>query len=359
MSLAVSTSGDLGDACYVLAILASLPDAPHTLLLEASEATKAKGQEGVQRLFDTLAPLANAQSYIKECRIINAGEHVDWKSANFRSHHYTMGQTLMQAHLNNLVQDKGIGHGITGNEPWITAKPSKESKGRVVINRTGRYRNQFFRWNEVVKKYRHQLLFIGLPHEWQEFIGHHGYVEFRPTSNMLEVAQLIAGAEMFIGNQSCCNAVAEGLKQRMIQETSTIFPDCVWSRDNAQHVYDGTCILWGVNGDEDTEVSSYDPQQEMERMSVELTPPGEWQYPNCEKSMSYDQISERVKRLPEFAGKTAADIKKAVLSHTIQREPMWQRPVIESFFSVDMAIQNSKQEPAAPSKYHQLTGFQG
>lgn len=356
MGLTVSSSGDIGDCLYLLGILRDLPDSPHTLLLEPSTQTKAKGQEGVERLLSAIGPLASSQPYIKECRLAQSTDTIDWRSADFRSQHYTMGQTLMQAHLNHLIKTKGIGHGITGNEPWLTVIPSNKAQGRIVINRTGRYRNPFFRWSEVVKKYRHKLLFIGLHHEWREFCGHFGYVEYHPTSNMLEVAQVIAGCELFIGNQSCCNAIAEGLKKNMIQETSTVFPDCIWKRDNAQHIYDGSMTLPGFEGDSDTYVTAHDPESQLSNISTNLVPPGGWQYPGCGKSMSYDQLYLRSKGLPEFVGKSKDDIKRTILAYTLHRVPDWQQDDRKQFFRAEIALKNSEPTPEVTSKYHSLTG---
>lgn len=256
MSLSASTCGDLGDATYLLNIIRQIPDGPHTLCLRPSEATKAKGPDGVRRLHDAIAPLALAQDYIKDVKIIGQTDSVDWASEGFRMASYVHGQTLMQAHLNHLIANKGIGRNFTSHEPWLKVKPSPKTSGRIVINRTARYRNDWFQWGIIVEHYRHRLLFVGLEHEWREFIGHHGYVEFAPTKNMLEVAELIAGSELFIGNQSCANACAEGLKHTIIQETSLRFPDCIFKRDNAQFCVDGAALLPNVDGSGDFKIHS-------------------------------------------------------------------------------------------------------
>ena len=262
----------------------------------------------------------------------------------------------MQAHMNHLTKVKGVTIPNLGVEPWLTSTPSSSAKGRILINRTGRYRNPFFKWAEVVKKYRHKLLFIGLHHEWREFCGHFGYVEYLPTSNMLEVAQIIAGCDLFIGNQSCCNAVAEGLKKPIIQETSTIFPDCVWVRVGAQHVYDGVMTLPGFDGEGDTKILAYDPVERITQISTVQTPPGGWQFPGCQKSMSFDQIFGFVKRLPEFLGKTKDEIRIAIVAYTLHRIPDWQDNNKGKFNRAERALSNSAISPVTKSNYHSLTG---
>jgi len=266
-----SSTGDIGDVIFALNLIRQIPSAPHTLCLRSSASTKAKGPEGVQRMYDLLAPLVRLQPYIEDIQIIQSGDPVDWKSEDFRERHYTKGETLMQAHLNHFTKTHGLGQDFTSSAPWLlNVEPSPRSKGRVVINRTGRYRNPVFPWAEVVKHFRNRLLFVGLKHEWREFIGHYGYVEFQPTDNMLEVAQLIQGSDLFIGNQSCANAIAEGLKHDCIQEVSLEFPDCVYTRPNAQHVADGVITL--ADG---TVLKGKRPKTEKK---THIVPPRGWQY---------------------------------------------------------------------------------
>ena len=47
---------------------------------------------------------------------------------------------------------------------------------------------------------------------------------------MYDVAIAIDDSEMFVGNQSCCLAIAESLKKPVIQETSRHVPNCTFSR---------------------------------------------------------------------------------------------------------------------------------
>jgi len=309
----ISSTGDLGDCAFLLNLIRQIPSGPHTLCLRSSPSTKAKGPEGVQRMYDLLAPLVRLQPYIEDIRIIQPGDPVDWKSEDFRERHYSKGETLMQAHCNHLVKTHGIGQNFTAFMPWLlNVEPSSRSKGRVVINRTGRYRNPVFPWTEVVAHFRNRLLFVGLKHEWREFIGHHGYVGYQPTDNMLEVAQLIKGSDLFIGNQSCANAIAEGLKHNSIQEVSLEFPDCVYVRPNAQYVADGV-----VNLPDGTVLEGKRLRTEKK---THITPPKGWQYagyPACpvyellvkevakRENLSTDEASERVyefnaNRCPDF-----------------------------------------------------------
>lgn len=316
MSLTISSAGDVGDCVFLLSIIRQLPDSPHTLVLRPNAQTKAKDIEGVRKMFSFLEPLVSIQPYIKEFRIGTPEEKVDWASEGFRANHYEPGRTLMKAHLDHLTSRIGIGHGINGDSAWIeNVKPSAETKNRIVINRTGRYRNTLFQWKEVVRHYRHRLLFIGLPHEWKEFVGTCGYVEHRPTTNLLEIAELIAGSELFIGNQSCANAVNEGLKHASIQESSLEFPDCIYKRDNGQFIGNGEMFLPDIEGSGLLQVRF--PIAIPEHIE---TPPGGWQFEGLPKNINHPSIAINMvlQQHPEW---TKEEARTALYRHNIERVP--------------------------------------
>ncbi len=333
-----SSEGDAGDICYLSSILSKLENGPHTLVLKSSPVTKAKGEAGVRMLDSLVSPLINAQSYIQECRIIRDGDQVDWTSEDFRKNGYVRGNTLLAAHLDHLIKVHGIGQGINGAETWLQAPKSLESAGKVTINRTGRYRNPAFYWDRIVRHYSHRLLFVGLPHEWREFCAHFGYVDFRPTSNLLEVAALIAGSDLFIGNQSCAYAVAEGLKHRTIQETSLTHPDCIFKRPNAQYSTNGGCLLPDIDGSGELSLTPRMP--EIMNVSTMISPPGNWQFPGCATTPQFEVIHKNVMRMPEYADMPKEQIKSMILIHTLERCPTWGRN------EVDLAVAKTALEAA-------------
>jgi len=316
VSFTVSTEGDLGDACYLLGILSELQGGPHTLLLRPSGMTKYRAGDGTFERFDKIfSPLAKSQPYIADCRPITPSDKVDWCSEDFRKVPYR-GTTLMNAHLSHLTSTCKVGHGITGLNKWLLGiKPSKESEGRIIINRTSRYRNWTFPWAAVVQKYKHRLMFVGLEHEWKEFCGHFGYVDFRPTQTLLEVAQLIAGSLLFIGNQSCANAVAEGLKHNLIQETSLQFPDCLFKRDNAQHVVKGNCILPGFD-DEDTNTEPL--AVKIADIDTVTTPPGGWMITTPDGEVKKHRVFSSIVALGRLHGFTREEVVEQNIRHNYE-----------------------------------------
>lgn len=291
--LTISSSGDLGDIVFLLNLIRQIPGGRHTLALRSSQLTKAKDDEKVKRLHDTIAPLALAQRYIRDVVIIDAGTPVDWASEGFRKlGHFRKGETLMHAHLHHLVKSLGLSfQDFHDNTPWLNVVKDTDATDRVVINRTARYRNSQFPWAQVVRHLGSRLLFVGLEDEWRQFCRDFGTVEYHPTASMLEVAQLIAGSQLFIGNQSSANACAEGLKHASIQETCIELPDCVFPRPNAQFVANGVVTM------PDGTVLRPPPKAHgpQERRTME-SPPGMWQYPGYAGHSAFAVLAGLVSR---------------------------------------------------------------
>lgn len=309
------SEGDLGDLTFLLSVAKELPGGPHTILLQRSRVTKGGG---IINQAPFVTDLIKSQPYIAECRPQIVGEYCEWNSGEFRGgRHHGKTETLLNAHLSHLRKTKNLGHGITGNEPWLTVEPSPLSSGLIAINRTDRYRNPFFPWKRIVDHYGPLLVFLGLPHEHGAFQNDFGPVAYHPTKTLLEMAQFIAGSALFIGNQSCANALAEGLKHLMIQETSLEIPDCVFLRTNAQYVDTGKVLLPAIGDRPELLIRS--PMTRTADVSTHTTPPpGYWEYGSVRHSIfgelvklvriNYPEVEDpegavrhaNVERAPEF-----------------------------------------------------------
>jgi glycosyltransferase involved in cell wall biosynthesis len=114
---------------------------------------------------------------------------------------------------------QAFGIALTHDElPWLNV-PVPRYYARVIINRSARYHNPTFRWDLVLQAYKGEIAFIGHPLEHAAFTTQWGRVPYLATTDLLDAASVIAGAKLFIGNQSCCYAIAEALKVPAILET--------------------------------------------------------------------------------------------------------------------------------------------
>lgn len=124
--------------------------------------------------------------------------------------------------------------------PWL--KVENNPTAEVVFNRSPRYGNTFFPWRRAVEKYRNRCVFVGLWQEHQEFCAAYGRIPFRETCDLLQVAQIISGAKLFIGNQSSPAAIAEGLKVPMILVVTSLpghGQHCIFHRPDAGYYVAG------------------------------------------------------------------------------------------------------------------------
>ena len=114
--------------------------------------------------------------------------------------------------------------------PMLTAPHDARAEGRIVIFRSLRYRNPLVNYKNL-KGLADQMLFVGLPDEYDDFCRTQFPVAYQPVGDALELAGLINSAKLTIGNQCGLFAVAEQLKvprwlescQLMRQGESTVF----------------------------------------------------------------------------------------------------------------------------------------
>ncbi len=324
MSL-VSTEGDGGDVVFALNIIKHMPDGPHSLVLETSSVLASlKSRSIAENFLSFIKEFVESQEYIKECRIVEPADKVYWRSGGFRgaSMHVPHRQLMMSkvAHFR-----MALGHRpkVDVSSPWIKAEPSPLTKGRVLINRTSRYNNQFFQWDKVVAHYGDLLLFVGHDTEYSSFCSTFGKVDRAPAKNLMDIASLVAGCELFMGNQSCANALAEGMKKTIIQETSLRLPDCVFVRPNAQHVWDGSCILPAIGNLPEVLLSPH--RSASRQCSTSKAPPGMWQYPGAGSSPQFTKVLHMAQDLPEMKGLSYKEIEDKILFHNLDRCPNWQK----------------------------------
>jgi len=223
--------GDVGDLIYGLPVIkhkggGSLYLNHHSVREPFTEA-KAK----------SLLPLLRLQPYIKHAEFSEhppAGQDFN----RFRTF-IRKGTSLAQAQLRMFKQPSD-----GANSKWLTVDHAVMIKDKpVIFHRSSRYHNAAFPWQKVVDKYGSQAVFIGLEREYQQFCKAFGPVEHHPTANYLEAARVIAGAKLFVGNQSSPYAICEGLKQNAILESCPSALDCQFERPNLQNDPNGNITL--------------------------------------------------------------------------------------------------------------------
>lgn len=222
-------SGDLGDIVAALPAMRDIGGGT-VYLVSTPSITKHMTPER----FAAIKPLLKAQEYIDDVKMWNH-EPITHNFANFRSH-YRRNLNLSQ------IQAMYIGTNPEGSlRPWIHAVP--KPNGRVVIHRSPRHQNDLFPWRGLIRHFGKRLLYCGVRFEYEEFARGNGDVEFYETRDLLELAEMIAGSELFVGNQSSPYWVAEGMKHNCILEQSIRVPDSNFDRPGCLRVI-GETFHW-------------------------------------------------------------------------------------------------------------------
>jgi hypothetical protein len=242
-------SGDLGDIIYSLPVLKLLGGG---VLFLSSDCRypfpSAPRIKLTHPLANLLTPFFEQQPYVWQCKYTPTLPHstdVDLNAFRvwYRDHKPSDILSLFRMHLT------AFGLDYPEDKPWLTVNSVTRVPGRpIVVNRTPRYHNLHFPWLRLIREYGDRMVFVGLESEAAEFkkmcdaIGK--TVPWFKTETLSDLAYAVAGAQVFIGNQSTPMALALGLGKNVIQECWQGNANCLFKRKNA--------IFWGV--------SSVDPE---------------------------------------------------------------------------------------------------
>lgn len=97
------------------------------------------------------------------------------------------------------------------SEPVIVADKDSELDGKLLINLTSRNVNAHIDMNYLAP-FQDHLVFIGTEQEHCDFVKNFFELPYQPCKDMLQMAQYMAGAKGFIGNQSGIYSLAECMK---------------------------------------------------------------------------------------------------------------------------------------------------
>lgn len=238
-------SGDFGDIIYAMPTVKAMGGGNLVIGPEMKlgfEVTTR--QKFTQAIFDVIAPLLAIQPYLNDVQFsASMPADVDVDLNRFRRYFIEEPELRRQGERKlNLAETHlwTFRQALTNcTKPWLIVDKSEVIPDRpVLIHRSARWRNNIFPWDKVLKAHGHHAAFIGLETEYAEFTemwGHICRLPFVKTTNFLELARLIAGSKLFVGNQSAPYAIAEGLKKNTLQEVWPEGPNCLFPRENAYY----------------------------------------------------------------------------------------------------------------------------
>jgi hypothetical protein len=176
-----------------------------------------------------LAPLFLSQPNFTVCDILK-NQRIDYDLDSLRKLPFILN-THNIARLNLLT------FGISSNLslPWLFAKPNESFTNEIIIARSFRYRTPGIDYS-FLNQYPN-LTFIGLRDEYDDIKIAVPSLKYKPVKDALELANIISGCRLFIGNQSFPFSLAEGLKVPRVLELFYDRPDVIVIGENAYEFY--------------------------------------------------------------------------------------------------------------------------
>ena len=245
-------SGTFGDTIYSLSVAARLkkPGKFFVHLFNVEGCARAYGyrEEHIsndhrhrytQEDYNLLAPLLQRQPYITEVATYD-GSPITYDLDKFRG---IWNRTMVGNYLEIFAHTFDCPYSL---EPWLECDPIKEAT--VVINRSERHHSDRGdlkdTWHHLleISDAKNNGIFVGTPHEHEKFVQEFGVpVKYRPVKDLLEMANLIGGADLFIGNQSSAYSIAVGIGATTVLERRSGVVDahneCYFDRGPKSHYF--------------------------------------------------------------------------------------------------------------------------
>jgi hypothetical protein len=202
-------SGNLGDIIYSLPTIIALGGGILYIGTGKGKLERPMNQNMVKQMVDFL----KSQPYLVDV-LPHQGEAVDYNLDKFRERKWPNPDIhLANRHL--IVF--GVKFDLT--KSWL-ANITPNYLGDIIIQNGFRSRDISLNW-ETLKDYKNKCIFVGFKNEYRTFRWKTKLnIKFHQTQSILELAQIVKGSKLFIGNQSLGFALAEAMKHPRILEVS-------------------------------------------------------------------------------------------------------------------------------------------
>jgi len=215
-------SGNAGDIVYSLPTVKEL-GAEHYVINLCSDPGFG-GRNIDLSTAKSVAPLLLAQPYIKRVTIVSSNIPLEYANEPVEGIDFILDKfRLHEPFKHHLAISHAIAFGLYINlyEKWLYVDGGKSDRDYVVVSLTPRYRS-FSKeyWLEVLSGLEN-IIVLGIPQEFHCLSGI--TADFVTCNDFLEMAKMIQGARLFIGNPGLPYAIAEGLKVQRIVELHSDF----------------------------------------------------------------------------------------------------------------------------------------
>lgn len=209
-------SGARGDLVYGLAAVKEMGGG--TVYVNRSEKPNHFVMPMDDAELDGVRSLLKKQGYVDDV-VEWKGEKVDVDMDVFRS-------MRLDYNLLSEAQMMCFGAAHDRREPWLDPdRISPRREADIVVSRTARYHG-VFDWQEL-SPWVDRCVFVGSPAEHEDFMSCTGMNMRRvETPTWEDLASVIRGGKLFVGNQSLAYSMAEAMKVPRVLESYPACPNC-------------------------------------------------------------------------------------------------------------------------------------
>ena len=171
-----------------------------------------------EKAITMLRPLLLAQPQIASCDIYGGSQSIDYDLDVIRKYPFSLK-------FGNIARWYFLVYAMNADlgKPWLAVDADTQMRDFVVVARSQRHQAPGIDYS-FLRKFD-KLMFVGVEAEFHEMRSMVPKIDYRPVSDFLEMARMIAGCRFFIGNQSFPFSLAEGLKVRRLLEVYHLSPN--------------------------------------------------------------------------------------------------------------------------------------
>ena len=195
--------------------------------------------------FSMTRPLIMRQDYIYDMEIWEGEREVHYNIDQIRDSPDALGMPHTEIRQWCMMLFPEMAGSIS--EPWIESLvPPERPPAYIVLNITQRYRTVQVNY-KFLEDIGVPVLFIGTQDEYNLIIKQCRTARWHKTKTYLEVAKVISGSRLFIGNQSSCFAVAEGMGHPRLLEICHAATNVTPATPHGTPFVDQKALEWLVN----------------------------------------------------------------------------------------------------------------
>ncbi|NCI45449.1 hypothetical protein [Sediminibacterium soli] len=211
-------SGNCGDIIYaipaMLAIAKGRPVHLHLNINQPGNYGRNKHPLGNvmlnEKMAEMLRPLLLSQAGVKTCDTWS-GQEIDVDLDYIRKYPFMLNR-------GNIARWYFLVFGVFFDlsQPWLDVSHGTGLEKTIIVARSQRYHAPGIRY-DFLNAYD-DVRFVGIEAEYEDIRKQVSNIRYCPVNNFLELARIIAGSGLFIGNQSFPFSIAEAIKANRLLE---------------------------------------------------------------------------------------------------------------------------------------------